>query len=276
MFDNNNRSDNKIADQLTGQVKTCSFSQGMNWLKLGFNLFKLNPLQWMLSTLSVLLLSLALMAIPVVGSIIASILWAGFYVIARNLDRGDKFNPMDIIQTVKTSGLKLAGLTLINLVVMSVCFAIMLGDFPINDPEQLKQLSDTEILKLAEQFVLAMFIYLIPAAAFVFSPILLALQPQVSLINTIIQSFRACLLNVLAMLGFGLAMIGLAFPALVLITLNLTLLVPLYFMLLVPITMCALYCAYKDIYCQVNEDPNSSDNDINSSNDSNNSDVMQA
>lgn len=228
------------ANQFTFEIKTFAFKQGFEWLGQGFDLFKKNALWWVIGYMAYLGGMMLLSFIPYIGSLIASVLASGIYVVAQQRDQDKPFDLMAVLNSLKHSALPLGVLCIINSIVAMAIFYPIVGESaqPLFSetpptPEQLSEFMYNTLIGLC--------VYLIPAMAFIFSPIIVVLHSQVSAYQAMVFSFKACILNTMPLTAFGLVFAALFFISFIPLGLGL--------LIVLPITICSLYVAHKDIFC---------------------------
>jgi len=230
------------------QVRQVDAGRGWGWIVEAFELFKLNPLMWVVLLLTYLLIAVALSLVPIIGSLvfslIAPVFVAGFMLGCRALDNGEELLINHLFagfkentgQLITIGGIYLAGM----IVIMG---AVFVGVASVG--ADLSALSkgippDAETSKSLLLAILLGTLLVIPLImVYWFAPALVALN-NLSAVEAMKQSFNACLHNILPMFVFS--VIAALLLLLAMIPFGLGLLV------LVPIMIAVLYTSYKDIF----------------------------
>ncbi|AWB67662.1 hypothetical protein C2869_14990 [Saccharobesus litoralis] len=235
------QSNKPIATYFNHSIKSFEFKRGFDWVSQGFEIFAKHSLLWTVSYLTLIVLTLL---IPVVGQVLTAILSAGLFIIAQNIDSGEKFKISDMFEIFKRAPVKILILSILNSLVFFLCVSLFVDQKGLT-PESITSMTPEQMSQLLIDFCLGFCMYLIPAMAFIFSPILVSLHPNITLWQSIEFSFKACLINTVPATAFGLVFIGLFLLAMIPMGLGL--------IFVIPIGLCALYVAHKDIFCVVPE-----------------------
>lgn len=260
MSDNNNPyaapSSNLEQEVATGEVvllptpKSVAFGRGWGWLAEGFNYFKRSPAGWILGMILGFLLVLVLNFIPIIGSIIYTlimyVLIGGIMLGCHAQSRGEPFTVGHLFAGFKNP----TKLILLSLLVMLISIVVMVAVMgstymkmmtldPNDSAAALEVIGDPKSFVL--QFLIAMLLLLPLTMAVWFAPALIAIH-DVPVIQSLKMSFSGCLKNVGPFLLFGVI-------ALVLITLGS---IPLGLGLLVvmPMATAGSYVAYREIFTE--------------------------
>ncbi len=227
------------AEALRGEPRRVAAGRGWNWIADAWELLSLNPGAWVVLMLVVMALGIALQFLPIVGGIVQQAITpfsgAAVALLADSLRRGGAGGISEVIDGVvaRFGGLALLagiyiGATLCLILVVGVP-AVLLGMSGV--------LKGNLIAALVVLLVLALLLPLIMATYF--APALVALHDTPPL-QALRLSFRACLVNFVPFLVFGLCLLGLAVVASL----------PLFlgWLVLFPVMLIACYTSYRDIF----------------------------
>jgi len=233
-------------------IKSLPAGAGVEWIKDAFNLFKMNPLVWIVLVLIWFVLNFVGQIIPIIGPLVMSLLYAvfvaGFMLGCAALERGEKLEIGHLFAGFKNNTGSLIGLGAIYLLA-AIVMVIILGIFIFAGAGGLGAISNPESINPADIFnsgflfaLLVCSLLFIPIAMmFWFAPALISLG-GISLIDSLKMSFSGCLKNILPMFLFGLIMMVLAVIASIPFGLG--------WLVLMPMGMAAFYTAYRSIYTE--------------------------
>lgn len=227
-------------------------SAGWNWYVRGWGLFMKNPGMWLVTALVMMILLAVLSWFPLVGPAAAALvkpaLLGGMLYGARELDQGRSFEFTHLFQALQDS--KLTGpmimLGLLPMVVLLV-FAVLFGAALFSAVVGMMLAPKTAGLSGAfgaGSFVMLLLLG-IPAWIGLFAALFFSI-PQVMFgraewLDAIKSSLNACLANIVPMLLFVVIFIVLAMLAAV-FTFGFGML------LLAPVVVAAMYCAWSEVY----------------------------
>ncbi|MGH1537121.1 MAG: BPSS1780 family membrane protein [Gammaproteobacteria bacterium] len=231
-------------------IKSLPAMSGLDWIKDAFNLFKMNPLIWIVLVVLWFVLNIVMQFVPIIGGLAMSLLYAvfmaGFMIGCAALERGDDLEVGHLFAGFKSNTGSLIGLgaiylgifILLAIVIVGLVFGGMGGLGALADPNSM----DPSVLFASGTMIavlvgLLLFIPII--MMFWFAPVLISLG-GVSLIDSLKMSFAGCLKNIVPFLIFSIAMIILAVIASIPFFLG--------WLVLMPIGMAAFYTAYRAIY----------------------------
>ena len=230
------------------EIRQVDAGNGWQWIVEAFELFKLNPLMWIVLLLTYLLIAVVLTFVPVIGSLVFNLIGpvfaAGFMMACRALDNGEELLINHLFagfkentgQLIAIGGIYLAGM----IVIMGAVVAGMVSvgvDLSVLSKGIPPDAETSKTLLLAVLFGSLLVIPLI--MAYWFAPALVALN-NLSAVEAMKQSFNACLHNMLPLFVFSI--IAALLLLLAMIPFGLGLLV--FF----PIMIAVLYTSYKDIF----------------------------
>lgn len=240
-------SDVKLA--ITG-IKSLPAMAGLEWIKDAFNLFKMNPLIWIVIVVLWFVLNVVAQFVPIIGGLAMTLLYAvfiaGFLLGCAALERGERLEVGHLFAGFKSNSGSLIGLGVCYLAAI-IIWAIIVGVLVFSGAGGLEIFADPESINPTAIFssgallgVLISLLLMIPIMMmFWFAPALISLG-GVPLIESLKMSFSGCLKNILPMFIFGLIMSVLAVLASL----------PFFigWLVLLPIGMAAFYTAYRSIY----------------------------
>jgi hypothetical protein len=224
-------------------------TNGWQWIKGGFDLFRQNPVIWIALFFIYLLLCMALSVVPVVGPIavnlLAPVFMAGFMLGCQALENGEELEinhlfagfKQNTSQLISVGGLYLAGMIVIAGVIFVTAGGAMLA---MGEPENAMQAgADAEKLLLPLLILLALMLPLV--MAYWFAPTLVVFHGY-GAVDAMKLSFSACLRNILPFTVYSLICMLLLVLAAIPLGLGLVVMIP---------TMTAsLYVSYKDIFSE--------------------------
>jgi len=232
-------------------IRRVPFGQGWRWIVQAFALFRRSAVIWIVLTMVMLLLALALTMIPVLGSYLlylaTPMLLAGLMTAARDTEAGQEIEIAHLFrgfrenapQLVTVGGVYLVG----NVVVAGV--ALSLGG------EELRQVIEAAAAGRPEEvdaaaankasiaILVAAALFLPLAMALWFAPALVMLE-KIPAWRAMALSIQACLVNFLPFLLYGAVMSALFIVALALVFIGIAFWVPL--------AILTAYTAYRDIF----------------------------
>ena len=232
------------------QAKSVNAGQGASWFSCGWNLFKKDFGTWFIMFLIFIGIAIVLSFIPFIGtlalSVITPALIAGFMYSSSQMDQGNSIEIGNLFQGFKDKDrmnklLTLGGLSLLaSILLMFVMFALVGGSAMMSaketgavDPQAMMSagMGISMLLILLVSMVIAMgFLYATP----------LVMLDKMAPVESIKTSFSACLKNILPLLVFGIVYFLLAIVAAIPIFLG--------FLILIPVSILAMYCSYKSIF----------------------------
>lgn len=231
-------------------IKSLSAGAGIEWIKGAFNLFKMNPVIWIVLVILWFLLNVVVQFVPVIGGLAMSLLYAvfvaGFMIGCAALERGENLEVGHLFAGFKNNTGALIGLGAVYLgiiIAFMVVFGVLVfsgmgGVGAFTDPESI---NPAAIFNSGTMFALLIgLLFMIPIMMmFWFAPALISLG-GVPLFESLKMSFSGCLKNILPMFVFGIVMSVLAIIASIPFFLG--------WLVLMPMGMAAFYTAYRSIY----------------------------
>ena len=219
---------------------------GVRWIASGWRLFRRQPLIWVLLTIVFGLITVGLFVIPVIGPLavvlVVPVLVGGMMTGCRNVERGEELELADLFagfrrNTGSLITVGLIGLGLFVAISIPVMFltgaGAMFASMSYENPAAL--MSAAALLA-----VLLITALTIPVnMALWFAPALVLLRNQ-SATASLLQSFRACLKNLVPFLLYGFVLFVLALVA--------SIPAGLGWLVLGPVVIGSIYAAYRDIF----------------------------
>ena len=246
------------------QAKSVSAGQGASWFKCGWNLFKQDFGTWFIMFLILIGLSIVLSFIPFIGSlalmIISPALMGGFMYAASEMDKGNKIEIGYLFQGFRDKErmnklLVLGGIyLLVQILLMVVMLSLFSGSAMMSageagnvDPATMMSAGEAGNIDPAAMMtsgmglsmLLAILIGLTVMLGFIYATPLVMLD-NMAPVESIKASYSACFKNILPLLVFGLVYLLLAIIAAIPVGLG--------FLILIPVSITALYCSYKSIF----------------------------
>ncbi len=231
-------------------IKSLPAMAGLEWIKDAFNLFKMNPLIWIVLVVLWFVLNIVVQFVPIIGGLAMSLLYAvfmaGFMIGCAALERGDALEVGHLFAGFKNNTGSLIGLgaiylgvfVLLAVVLVGLIFGGMGGMGALTDPNAV----DPSVLFASGTMVtilIGLLLFIPIIMMFWFAPALISLG-GVGLIDSLKMSFKGCLKNILPFLVFSIAMMILAVIASIPFFLG--------WLVLMPMGMAAFYTAYRAIY----------------------------
>jgi hypothetical protein len=221
--------------------------RGASWLAEGFTLFRKHPFGWIGLCTGWLMITFALILIPIIGGVIANFLqpvfFASFAIAALRQSAGEPIVMGDLFLGFRRNVRALVNLGAILLVVEILIFALMAllglptaaaGDKNFTMAEYVQELKGKEWILLLG-FVLTVAV----KGALWFAPPLIALHDMPTG-HAMRWSLYAALANVGAMIVYGVALMGLFFVAIIPWGLGL--------LVVIPMMMISTYIGYREVF----------------------------
>ena len=218
----------------------------VQWIASGWRLFRRQPFIWVLLTIVFGLIVIGLSVIPFIGQLalvlVGPVFVGGLMLGCLKVDRGEELELADLFAGFRRKTGSLITIALIGfalLVAVAVTVMLLTGasalfaTFSGADPAMLMT-SGTLLV-----FLLIMALTIPINMALWFAPALVLLQDQ-SPTAAIMQSFRACLKNIIPFLLYGVLLFVLAFVASIPLGLG--------WLVLGPVVIGSIYAAYRDIF----------------------------
>jgi hypothetical protein len=229
-------------------IKSVAAGDGWVWIRGGFDLFRQNPVIWIVLFLIYLLIGMALSIVPAVGPIILNLLapvfMAGFMLGCQALESGEELEINHLFagfkhntaQLITVGGIYLAGIIIIVGLVFVTTGGAMLS-MAGNAPAMEEAAGPGVLLAVLVALTLLMPLIM----AYWFAPILVIFH-GLKAVDAMKLSFTACLRNIWPFTIYGL--LSMVLMVLAAIPLGLGLLV------MIPTMTASLYVSYRDIFSE--------------------------
>jgi uncharacterized membrane protein len=245
---------NQSASNLT--INSVPAMHAWQWIVTGYRLFKENPVMWIILFLIYFLIMLPVSLIPVIGSVVSTLLapvFAGGMMLgcrAVQQDQDLEINHLFACFKHNTSQLVSVGaIYMLSLLAVAVLLVLALDKETIELLVNGQHLSPEQASGMLLPILIALLFLMPILMAYWFAPVLVALN-NVNALEAMKLSFAACLKNIWPFLLYG--FIGsLAFMiGLMLIGLGVFVAIPMLLgmFIVVPVMMTSLYASYADIF----------------------------
>ena len=216
------------------------------WIVSGFNLFKANPVMWIVILLIYLAIIIPISLIPVIGSVVSTLLAPVFaagmmwgckaLVLKQDLEinhlfEGFKKNTAQLISV--------GGIYMLSLLVIMVMVVLTLDKETIELLMKGKEVSPEQANAMVLPMLTAMLFILPILMAYWYAPVLIGLH-NLKVIDAMKLSFMACLKNILPFLLYGLIFMVILVVAIIPFGLGLV--------VAIPVMMTSLYTSYVDVF----------------------------
>ena len=220
--------------------------QAWAWVVSGFQLFKANPVMWIVILLIYLAIIIPISLVPVLGSIASTLLAPVF---AAGMMWGCKalVNKQDLEINHLFEGFKkntpqliaVGGIYLLSLLVIMVMVVLSLNKEVVELLMKGKELSPEQASAMMLPILFAM-LFIVPILmAYWYAPVLIGLH-SLKAVEAMKLSFNACLKNMLPFLLYGLIFTVLLVVAIIPFGLGL--------IVAIPVMMTSLYTSYVDVF----------------------------
>jgi uncharacterized membrane protein len=232
------------------EARVAAAGQGWQWIVDGFALFRKIPLMWIALSVVLVLLWMVSFVIPVIGpllfNLLSPVLFAGLMLGCKAVENGEDLEISHLfagfqkhaVPLVTVGGVYLVGTIVILGIVLATAGGSMLPTVLSKSQADLQTLS-----AVVRSMVLALsvaLLFYIPLIMLIwFAPVLVALH-NLAPVEAMKLSFRACWINMMPFLVYGLAVMVLWFIASIPLLLGLV--------VLVPVLICSVYASYRDIF----------------------------
>ena len=228
------------------QSRPVPAGNGWAWIVSGFNLFKANPVMWIVILLIYLAIIIPLSFIPAIGSIITTLLapvfaagmMSGCQALVSKQDleinhlfEGFKKNTAQLISV--------GGIYMLSLLVIMVVVVLTLDKDTLELMLKGQEVSPDKANTMVLPMLIAM-LFIVPILmAYWYAPLLIGLH-NLTALEAMELSFKACLKNMLPFLVYGLIFMVIIIVAIIPVGLGL--------IIAVPVMMTSLYTSYVDIF----------------------------
>ena len=216
------------------------------WIVSGFNLFKANPVMWIVILLIYLAIIIPISFIPVIGSVVTTLLAPVFaagmmwgckaLVLKQDLEinhlfEGFKKNTAQLIAV--------GGVYMLSLLVIMVMVVLTLDKDTLELIMKGQEVSPAQANAMMLPILIAM-LFIVPILmAYWYAPVLIGLH-NLTVLEAMKLSFIACLKNMLPFLLYGLIFMVILVVAIIPFGLGL--------IVAVPVMMTSLYTSYVDVF----------------------------
>ena len=241
----------------TGDLVFCDANKlkggdGNRFVTEAWTIYKKAPIKWTVISLFLFALVIVVSLIPIIGSILGSIVFipffAGLYIGAEEVSKGENLRFSHLFAGFKARGLKLIGFSLVYSVLYLVAFLgpflamgatefipMMLGEEP--NPEAIANMG----ANFALVFLVVMGLMIPLIMAYWFAIPLIAFQND-GIFQALGKSFKACLKNFWPLTIYGLVIMFWFFLAIIPLGLGL--------LIILPILTISIYTSYRKIFTQ--------------------------
>jgi predicted Zn-ribbon and HTH transcriptional regulator len=230
---------------------------GWQWLKQGWHLVYQYPAAWVGSFGILLLINLMLVSIPLLGSMIATVLGpvflGGLMHGAHNQMNGEPFYIRTLmagfLQPTLTRLLKIGSLylsgNLIIAIVMVLSIDVLDQSFSLNQLMDVTAPPDPQhmISIIGVTLLIGLLLFIPLLMAYWFAPVLIMLHDQLSPWAAMKLSYQACQKNWLPLTWYGLIIL-----CLMVLTMVMTLSIGL--IVVMPVVIASLYASYNDLFSE--------------------------
>lgn len=221
--------------------------RGWGWISEGFGLFKKQPGAWILITIVLGVIFIAMGLVPLLGALATWVLYpvfaGGIMLGCHAVAQGGEIGVGHIFSGFKH---RAGGLMVIGLLSIVAWIVVMLPIFLVagasvffgtmrGDPQAMAAIGPNVILAWLITLALAVPVYM----ALWFAPALVVLR-EVPPVEALKQSFRGCLKNVVPFLVYGFVVMVLTIVAAIPLGLGL--------LVMMPVIMASVYVAYGEIF----------------------------
>lgn len=221
--------------------------RGWGWIAGGFGMFKARPGTWILITIVLFVLFVAMSLVPVLGGLATMVLYpvfaGGIMLGCHAAAHGDELEVGHLFAGFRNHAGNLAVIGLLSIVAWIIVFipvilVIGAGAFfgtITGDPQAMAAIGPSVLVAWLVALGLAVPVYM----ALWFAPALVVLR-ELAPVDALKQSFRGCLKNIIPFLVYGL--VAMVLTVLAAIPFGLGLLV------MMPVIMASVYVAYGEIF----------------------------
>ena len=235
------------APAFDGRSRTVGAGAALDWLRLGWGMFMVNPGLWIAASVIVIVSFLALFAVwlagPLLACLLAPVLAAGLLTMCRKASTVSRFDLQDLGSGFRTATTPLVILGLIFMAATAIIKLIVFALFSGSVAGGLLMPGVTGLGLLLGGSLLAMLfssVLIIPLAmALWFAPALVMFN-NMPPFDACKASLNACLKNIMPFLILGLVFFVLSFFA--------ALPVGLGFLVLIPMLAGSAYASYQDVF----------------------------
>jgi len=242
------------ADNIT--IKSVPMMNGWHWVVAGFRLFKENPVMWVILFVIYFLIMLPISLIPVVGSIVSTLLApvfaAGMMLGCRALMQDQDLEINHLFAGFKKEPgqlIAVGGIYMLSLLIVAVLLVLAMDKHTIELLVQGKNLSPEQASGMLLPILIAMLFIMPIMMAYWFAPVLVAIN-HLTAVDAMKLSLKACYKNMSPFLLYGVIYMLAFIVGVLLIGLGLWVAIPMILgmVVVVPVMMTSLYASYADIF----------------------------
>jgi hypothetical protein len=239
------------------QVRVVPAANGWLWIKSGFSLFRKSPLIWIVLTIILFAIVIALQFVPVLGPLVSSLLYptflAGLMLGCRDLEKGEELEIAHLFagfQKHTAHLITIGGVYLVGqILIFFICVLIVGWDVVRVIYEGKTQALPPEMFPKVLLFLAIALGLTAPLLMVIWFAPLIVIFNDTPAIPAMKLSFTVCLQNINAFLVYGGAYLLLTIIAVIPLGLGLLIIVPLLFP--------TIYTSYIDIFGKVTTTTNS-------------------
>ena len=216
------------------------------WIVSGFNLFKANPVMWIVIFLIYLAIIVPISLVPVIGSVvstlIAPVFAAGMMWGCRALVLKQDLEINHLFEGFKKNTAQLiavGGIYMLCLLVIAVMIVLSLDKGTLAMLMKGQELSPEQASAMMLPILFAMLFIMPVLMAYWYAPVLIGLH-DLKVLDAMKMSFIACLKNMVPFLIYGLIFTLILVVAIIPVGLGL--------IVAVPVMMTSLYTSYVDVF----------------------------
>jgi uncharacterized membrane protein len=228
------------------ESRQVSAGQAWAWIVSGFELFKANPVMWIVILLIYLAIIIPISLVPVIGSVVSTLLApvfaAGMMWGCKALVQKQDLEINHLFEGFKKNTAQLiavGGIYLLSLLVIMVMVVLSLNKEVVELLMKGQELSPAQASAMMLPILFAM-LFIVPILmAYWYAPVLIGLH-SLTAVEAMKLSFVACLKNMLPFLVYGLIFTVILVVAIIPFGLGL--------IVAIPVMMTSLYTSYVDVF----------------------------
>jgi uncharacterized membrane protein len=236
--------------------RSVTIGHGLQWIAIGWRIFRASPLVWVTLTVALILIWLMLLSIPKLGPLLFNLLFpvffAGLMVGCRALEQGRKLEFGYLFAGFRENAAALVTVGGIYLVGMLIVLAVVFGSsnelpkLPAKPtPEDVVAMQNA-LKKLTGPILMGLALYIPLMMLTWFAPLLIVFR-KMGAIAALKASFNACLQNLGAFALYGFLLLALWIAA--------TLPMFIGLVIALPVIFGSIYASYTDIFERTGEQP---------------------
>jgi uncharacterized membrane protein len=232
------------------EARIVEAGRGWQWIVDGFALFRKNPLVWIALTVILVLMWMISLMIPMIGPLLFNLfspaLFAGLMIGCKALESGEQLELAHLFAgfqknaspLVTIGGIYLVGtIVVVGIVFVSAGGSMLPAMMGKSQPDI--ETMAAAVRSMALGLTLGFAVYIPLLMMIWFAPLLIVFHDQTP-VAAMKLSIRACWVNMMPFLVYGLVVLVLWFVASIPLLLGLV--------VLLPVLICSVYASYKDIF----------------------------